>query len=89
MWLSGYYKLIYLYCSYWYLSIYLITFFVLVITEKKNSLARLVMWGRTLNTTKWVRRNGRDRELLIGARGKSGTYYAKSPIKRLLSGVAN
>jgi len=29
-----------------YLSI---TFFVLVITEKKNSLARLVMWGRTLN----------------------------------------
>ena len=28
-----------------YLSI---TFFVLVITEKKNSLARLVMWGRTL-----------------------------------------
>lgn len=34
-----------LYLLFIYVSI---TFFVLVITEKKNSLARLVMWGRTL-----------------------------------------
>jgi len=40
------------------LFIYLstITFFVLVITEKKNSLARLVMWGRTLKVGVTIRK---------------------------------
>lgn len=38
------------------LSIYVsITIFVLVITEKKNSLARLVMWGRTLTRQVTIR----------------------------------
>jgi len=60
------------------LFIYLsITFFVLVITEKKNSLARLVMWGRTLKTQlTFLTRGGDTGELL--------TYYR---LLRVTSGL--
>jgi len=56
------------------LSIYVsITIFVLVITEKKNSLARLVMWGRTLNPTGGGGGMGAS---YYGHTGHTGAIYA-------------